>query len=114
MHTRPSLTLGMNMLLSQECSLCRQPIHAETQLPLSAILIEGFRMCPNCHQCVGPKTEESYEYRAKWLRRVRGISRKKGWGWEYRPGDGFRRKEEEKPSSNATQSQLRKQRNRCV
>jgi len=91
MHTRPSLTLGMDISLSQECSLCRQQIHAELQLPLSAILIEDFGMCPNCHQRVSPQTEESYEYRAKWLRRVREITKRKGWGWEYRPGDGFRR-----------------------
>ncbi len=89
---RPSLTLRMGTLLLQECSLCHQSIQPEVQLPLSAILIEAFGMCPNCHQRVTLQTEESYEYRAGWLRRVRDIAKKKGWGWEYGPGDGFRRK----------------------
>ena len=86
------LTVNMGMLLSQECRLCHQQIHAELQLPLNAILIEGFGMCPNCYQRVTRQTEDSYEYRAKWLRWVRGITKKRGWGWEYRPGDGFIRK----------------------
>lgn len=89
---RPSLTLEMGVLLSQECSLCHQSIHSELQLPLSAILIEAFGMCPNCNQRVTSDMEDSYEYRARWLRRVREITKKKGWGWEYRPGHGFRRR----------------------
>jgi len=72
----------MDILLSQECRLYRQQIHAELQLPLSAILIEGYGMCPNCCQRVSRKTEESYDYRARWLRRVQGITKKKGWGWD--------------------------------
>ncbi len=84
MRSPLSVSLNMGMLLCQECSLCHQPIHAELQLPLSAILIEGFGMCPNCHQRVTRQMRESYRYRAKWLRRVRGIAKKKGWGWESR------------------------------
>ena len=92
MRAPPSLTLGMEMSLSQECNLCHQPMRPELQLPLSAILIEYFGMCPNCCQRVPRQMENSYDYRAKWLRRVRGITKKKGWGWEYNPGSGFRRK----------------------
>jgi hypothetical protein len=55
----------MDLLLSQECSLCHQQIHPELQLPLNAILIEGFGMCPNCYQRVTRRMEDSYEYRAK-------------------------------------------------
>ena len=92
MHTRPSVTLGLALLPAYECPLCHQWIFANQQLPFGVILIARYGMCANCCQLVTYQTEESYEYRAKWLRRVREIT-KKGWGWEYRPGSGFRRVE---------------------
>ena len=80
MRSPPSVTLNMDILLLQECHLCHQQVKAELQLPLSAILIEGFGMCPNCYQRVTRQMEDSYEYRARWLRWVSGITKKKRLG----------------------------------
>jgi hypothetical protein len=88
---KTSLKLDIRPLqtLEQECSLCKQNMSPELQLPLNAIIIEGYGMCPNRCLRVGPETESAYWYRRKWLGRIRAISKKKGWGWEYREGHGF-------------------------
>lgn len=74
------------MLLSQECSLCRQQILPERQMPLSTILIEEYGMCPGCRQRVSRNTEGEDWYRTSWLSRVEAISKEDGWGWEYHLG----------------------------
>ena len=72
----------MVMLPSLDCSLCHQDIHAERQMSLNVILIEGIEMCPNCCQHVGRDTQNSQNYRRRWQRRVNAITRGRGWGWE--------------------------------
>jgi len=66
-----------------ECRLCSQSVSAERQVPLELILIERFGVCPNCCQQVPKEIEDAYWYRSRWARRVKAISRKKGWSWQY-------------------------------
>jgi hypothetical protein len=90
---RPKLNIEIAPLqkLACNCRLCHREISAERQMPINTIIIEGYGMCPNCCQHVSREIENAYWYRFKWLRRVEAISRKKGWGREYRAGSGFRK-----------------------
>lgn len=92
MKTRLRIEPAPLQQLAYECILCKQFIASDREMPLNMIVIEGYSLCPNCRQLVNREIENSYTYRAKWLRRVREITRKKGWGWEYVPGKGFQAK----------------------
>ena len=74
--------------LAQQCSLCKQNIGANRQMPLNTLIIERYAMCPNCRQPVTREIEQAYWYRRKWFSFVQGIAKKNGW--EYRAGIGFR------------------------
>lgn len=89
MKSSLELDLSPELKIIESCSLCGQEISPNRQMPLNAIIIEGYAMCPNCCQTVRRETEDSYQYRCKWLRHVNEISKRKGWDWQYRPGKGF-------------------------
>ena len=90
MNWRPRFELHgqLEQQLAQECKLCKQAVASGRQLPFNMILIEGYGMCPNCRQQVGPETENAYWYRSRWLRFVEFVAKKNGL--EYRAGYGFR------------------------
>jgi len=78
LHTRPL------QKLAQQCGLCKQDISSEQQMPLNAIIIEAYSMCPNCRQRVSRETENACWYPRKWLLFVQSVAGKNGW--EYRAG----------------------------
>lgn len=80
--------MGIAQLQAQECRLCKRQIASARQMPLNAIIIEGYSMCPNCRRHVDHATEEAFWYRSKWLRFVQAVSRKNGWF--YQVGEGFK------------------------
>jgi hypothetical protein len=93
-HRKTALALlpCTSMKLACECSLCKQEISMDRQMPMNTILIEAFGMCPSCRQKVSREIEDTYLYRRRWLTFVNEISKRRGWDWQYVPGAGFRRK----------------------
>jgi hypothetical protein len=92
----PKLTLGIAPLqqitqtatvacvqkVACECSLCKQTVSAKHQLQLTLIIIELYSMCPSCRQRVRKEIELASWYRRRWDRRMKAISKSKGWDWQ--------------------------------
>ena len=59
--------------LSQECEICSQEILPERQLPLNAIVILDYAVCPSCRQSVSAVKQRDQNYRSKWRRFLKGL-----------------------------------------
>jgi len=68
---RLDLQAGMYQLLAEKCSLCRQTILPDRQLPFERIVKLRQGMCPSCRQTVSTKRQEETRYQRAWLLFVR-------------------------------------------
>lgn len=59
------LTHALEMKTAQLCALCGQEITTIRQRPFNIIMIDGYDMCPSCHQDV-PGELQNDLYRINW------------------------------------------------
>jgi hypothetical protein len=58
--------MALEPRLLQICELCEQEILPGRQLPMNAILIEGYAMCPQCRQFVSAAKQRDEKYIKDW------------------------------------------------
>jgi len=67
------LAISLEPSMSQDCGLCFKRIVSEHQLPLNAIVIYGYGICPSCRQVTSSPMQRDQQYRRKWRRFVKSM-----------------------------------------
>jgi hypothetical protein len=67
------LDMVLEPRLSQECEVCAQEVLSERQIPLNAILILDYSICPSCRQGASVLKRHDQRYRRKWRRFVKDL-----------------------------------------
>jgi hypothetical protein len=67
------LSMDLIQYLAQECGLCLQEIIPDHQLPLNAIVIFGYGVCPSCRQTVSTQKQRDQKYRRRHRQFRKGL-----------------------------------------